>query len=667
MEPKSFNRNREIWPTLFADAMLQKLEEARGFGPGAQNSYWQLDDHDVAMIGHLVDLDKSRIDLCFACTRSIDRRGKVWRRGDVATALDEIEDYLENIPRGKVDPLHPAAELVYGLQFSREAKIRATLVIDAVIEDRALLETHSWFFPEIAGKKVHFEIIDWQRMLEIEMSARSRAKRHVRPDTTIVDAVLEVHFAVAALVPSVHENDGETAYELRWLVRNPIPAGRDSPERCLPWSALFPSNDAGEPDIQAVATSLLGFPVSAPEILKVRFLSGSWRIDYLTVAPYRFDWGPLGPDIELVDAEQPPANLCAEDRITLTSALQKLRIASAFSGLPGLLLRPEFSLSELQAAYEACLGSRRQLLDTSSFRRKVKDAGLVQPTEGFTQPAMGRPSQLYTLSETYKTGRMLDRSMAPLDDLNLSRTDAPAPVQASPELPASEAAGPKANMRDVLRDAARFTERFCSTSTIRNLAGIDPDDLRQVLLRLHSVAPFEAAATPELWTPEPSPQPVVVIGWMSWNGKVIMNAPRFGLCTDASALATSGATGLYLWIDHRTLEQIDPSVGGFGGEGAPFNWRSGENGLPDPTQRFYRFPEPLYSKIGSHRDLGDFSGSSDQAINLMGLLSALGKVVRAPSKKAVDYIDPRAHEFGFPPGCYTPAAIGAVNASIRRK
>jgi hypothetical protein len=667
MEPKSLNRDRETWPTLFADAMLQKLEEARGFGPGVQNSYWQLNDHDVAMVGHLVDLDKSRIDLCFACTRPLDRRGKVWRRGDVATALDEIEDYLENIPRGKVDPLHPAAELAYGLQFPQEAKIRATLVIDAVIEDRALLETHSWFFPEIAGKKVHFEIIDWQRMLEIEMSSRSRAKRHVRPETTIINAAPTVHFAVAALVPSLHENGGETAYELRWLVRNPISVSHDAPDRCLPWVALSPSNDAGEPDIQAVATSLLGFAVSAPELLKVRFLSGSWRVDYLTVAPYRLDWGSLGPDFELVDAEQPPANLCPEDRTTLTTALQKLRIASAFSGLPGQLLRPEFSLRELEAAYEACLGSRQQSLDTSSFRRKVKDAGLVQPTEGFTQPATGRRSQLYTLSEAYKAGRMLDRSMAPLDDLNLSGTDVSAPVQASLEGHASEPSGSKATMRDILNDAARFTERFCSTPTIRNLAEIDPDDLRQVLLRLHSVIPFEAAATPELWTPEPSPQPVVVIGWMSWNGKLIMNAPRFGLCTDAPTLATSGATGLYLWVDHRMLNQIDPSVCGFGGEGAPFNWRSGENGLPDPTQRFYRFPEALYSKIGGHRDLEDFSGSSDQAINLVGLLSALGKLMRAPSKKAVDYIDPRAHEFGFPPGCYTPAAISAVNASIRRK
>jgi len=667
MEPKSLNRNREIWPTLFADGMLRKLEEERGFGPGVQNSYWQLDDHDVAMVGHFVDLDKSRIDLCFACTRPIDRRGKVWRRGDVATALDEIEDYLENIPRGEVDPLHPAAELVYGLQFSQEAKIRATLVIDAVIEDRAILETNSWFFPEIAGRKVKFEIIDWQRMLEIEMSSRSRAKRHVRPETTIINAAPTVHFAVAALVPRAHENHGETPYELRWLIRNPIPAGHDAPERCLPWSALSPSNDEAEPDLHAIATSLLGFPVSGSELLNVRFLSGSWRIDYLAVAPYRLDWGPQGPNIELVDAEQPPADLRADDKRTLSLALRKLRIASAFSGLPGLLLRPEFSLSELEDAYEACLGSRRRLLDTSSFRRKVKDSGLVQPAEGRALYAMGRPSQLYTLSETYKTGRMLDRSMVPLDELNLSGVDAPAPVRALPEPNSSGSAGPNANMHDVLSDTARFTERFCSASTIRNLAGIDADDLRQVLLRLHSVVPFDAAATPELWTPEPSPQPVVVIGSMSWNGKVIMSAPRFGLCTDAAALATSGATSLFLWVDHRTIKQIDPSAGGFWGEDVPFNWRSGETGLSDPSQKFYQFPEPLYSKIDGHSDLGDFSGSSDKAINLVGLLSALGKLVRAPSKKAIDYIDLRAQELDFPPGCYTPAAISTVNASIRRK
>ena len=221
------------------------------------------------------------------------------------------------------------------------------------------------------------------------------------------------------------------------------------------------------------------------------------------------------------------------------------------------------------------------------------------------------------------------------------------------------------DMLDVLNDARLFRERFCAPSTISNLAGINPERLREVLIRIHQVCDFDAAASPELWTPEPSPQPVVVIGCMGSNGKVIMNAPRFGLCTNAGAAATRGATALYLWVDHRALDLLDEKSRGAPQGAHPWNWRSGESGKADPVQRFYRVPTALYSEAGGHADLSEVQHAGAGS-DLRTLLAGLGALLTPPDPRgsAVRAVTPHARLLELDPGVYTPTAISAFNATV---
>jgi hypothetical protein len=220
------------------------------------------------------------------------------------------------------------------------------------------------------------------------------------------------------------------------------------------------------------------------------------------------------------------------------------------------------------------------------------------------------------------------------------------------------------NMRQLLEDPENFKTKFCSGATTRNLAGIDPDDLRKVLLGIHTIVEFNAVNTPDTWTPEGSQQPVICIGCMQGGGKgqIKMMNPRFGICTDARAKATRGATGLYLWVDHRSLDSLPETHRPFAPNGAPFNWRSGEDGPADPVQRFYRVSEPLYSLTGGHRDISQVQVEGGRrVVSLPDLLKELGKLLKMPTKTAVQSAAPHAQRFGLALGCYTPAAIGAFN------
>ena len=224
-------------------------------------------------------------------------------------------------------------------------------------------------------------------------------------------------------------------------------------------------------------------------------------------------------------------------------------------------------------------------------------------------------------------------------------------------------------MRSLLSDPEKFITNFCSKTTTRNLAGIDPDDLRQVLLKIHQLVDFNSVNTLDKWTPEGSPQTVISIGWMTGggDGKIKMKSPRFGICTDARAEATSGATRLYLWVDHRALDELPDNVRPFPRKGSPFDWRSGENGKPDPTQKFYRISDPLYSTAEGHKALAEIRiKGGTHVVGLPDLLRGLGRLIKQPTTNAVQSVAPYAKGLGLEPGCYTPAAIGAFNATIRR-
>ena len=70
----------------------------------------------------------------------------------------------------------------------------------------------------------------------------------------------------------------------------------------------------------------------------------------------------------------------------------RLRAKTAYAPIAFQLLPDTFTLTELQAVYEAVLDAR---LDTRNFRRDVLAAGVVEPVGRVRAEGPGRPAKLY--------------------------------------------------------------------------------------------------------------------------------------------------------------------------------------------------------------------------------------------------------------------------------
>lgn len=77
----------------------------------------------------------------------------------------------------------------------------------------------------------------------------------------------------------------------------------------------------------------------------------------------------------------------------LAAALARLRGKVEYTSLPAYLLPKEFTLTDLQRAYELVLGRK---LEKSAFRTRVLGAELVEPV-GRTRAGPNRPAQMYRL------------------------------------------------------------------------------------------------------------------------------------------------------------------------------------------------------------------------------------------------------------------------------
>jgi 8-oxo-dGTP diphosphatase len=75
----------------------------------------------------------------------------------------------------------------------------------------------------------------------------------------------------------------------------------------------------------------------------------------------------------------------------LTYALTRLRYKLEYTAVGFELLPEEFTLTELQTAYEIVLGEG---LDKRNFRRKILSAGVIEPSSGY-RSGEGRPARLY--------------------------------------------------------------------------------------------------------------------------------------------------------------------------------------------------------------------------------------------------------------------------------
>ena len=79
----------------------------------------------------------------------------------------------------------------------------------------------------------------------------------------------------------------------------------------------------------------------------------------------------------------------------LSYALARLRYKLEYTAVGFELLPEEFTLSELQSAYEIVLGEG---LDKRNFRRKILRAGVIEPSGSF-RAGEGRPARLYRYRE----------------------------------------------------------------------------------------------------------------------------------------------------------------------------------------------------------------------------------------------------------------------------
>lgn len=170
-----------------------------------------------------------------------------------------------------------------------------------------------------------------------------------------------------------------------------------------------------DPDLNATAIRVLREQVGLDVdyfIEQLETFSGTapdprgWSLSvvYYAVVPDRslppsdhFELRPVGGLPEL------PSDL---DRI-IAAAVRRVRAKSAYSSLPAFLLPIEFTLPDLQDAYERVTGAK---LDKVSFRRKIEDENFLAPILGaMRRGKSGRPAQLYRLSE--RTLREFDRKI----------------------------------------------------------------------------------------------------------------------------------------------------------------------------------------------------------------------------------------------------------------
>ena len=88
--------------------------------------------------------------------------------------------------------------------------------------------------------------------------------------------------------------------------------------------------------------------------------------------------------------------LAFDHRRIVDLALERLRNKINYTTVAFQLLPRQFTLTELQSAYEIILGQR---LDKRNFRRKMLQLGILKGTREFKAHGRQRPARLYTFTE----------------------------------------------------------------------------------------------------------------------------------------------------------------------------------------------------------------------------------------------------------------------------
>jgi 8-oxo-dGTP diphosphatase len=104
-------------------------------------------------------------------------------------------------------------------------------------------------------------------------------------------------------------------------------------------------------------------------------------------------------DIGWFSACDPPPLAFDHTRI-LEYAVTRLRYKLQYTAVGFQLLPNQFTLRELQEAYETVLGEK---LDKGNFRSKIRKSNVVEPTDGYEETG-GRPARLYRFRDDAVAG-----------------------------------------------------------------------------------------------------------------------------------------------------------------------------------------------------------------------------------------------------------------------
>lgn len=117
-------------------------------------------------------------------------------------------------------------------------------------------------------------------------------------------------------------------------------------------------------------------------------------VAYISLVPFdrlHIEAGSDAAEARLFGVDQLP-ELAFDHAKILHRARERLRDSLTIGDVARLLMPDEFTLSELQRAYETTSGMS---VDKRNFRKKAKSIGLLEPTGGEMRDGAHRPAKLY--------------------------------------------------------------------------------------------------------------------------------------------------------------------------------------------------------------------------------------------------------------------------------
>lgn len=203
--------------------------------------------------------------------------------------------------------------------------------------------------------------------------------------------------SVDVAILSLRENDlqvllvrrGAAPFKGKWA----IPGGFVKPDETLQAAAVRElEEETGVRDVYVEQLYTFGDPGRDP---RGRVIT----VAYFALVPAHAAREPRGGD-DAAEARwwsmyQLP-DLAFDHAEILEYALQRLRNKLEYTAVGFQLLPAEFTLSELQTAYEIVLGEQ---LDKRNFRRRILEAKVIRETRKYREGVGGRPAKLYRYRE----------------------------------------------------------------------------------------------------------------------------------------------------------------------------------------------------------------------------------------------------------------------------